>query len=208
MRILSVLSLAAALGASAACGRTTPAEPAAEGEFRPTSTIKEIMDSVVDPSADVLWESVATTIDRTGQTDKMPRTDEDWVTVRRSAVALVEATNLLVIRPRRVAPAGEKSEYPGIELEPEQIQAAVDADRTAWVKHAHDLHDAPVRPRELHAERHAAAETEPAAAVAEQRLRPRARDLVQHRRGIANTFIDHDIVRADDLRDRRTDVIG
>jgi cytochrome c556 len=142
MRILSVLSLAAALGASVACGSTTPAEPAAEGEFRPTSTIKEIMDSVVDPSADVLWESVATTIDRTGQTDKMPRTDEDWVTVRRSAVALVEATNLLMIRPRRVAPAGEKSQYPGIELEPEQIQAAVDADRTAWVKHAHDLHDA------------------------------------------------------------------
>ena len=76
------------------------------------------MDSVIDPSADVLWESVSTTIDRAGQTDHMPRTDEDWKTVRRSAVSLVEATNLLVIGPRRVAPAGDKSEYPGIELMP------------------------------------------------------------------------------------------
>jgi hypothetical protein len=72
----------------------------------------------------------------------MPRTDEDWQTVRRSAVTLVEATNLLLIHPRRVAPSGQKSEYPGIELEPEQIQATVDGDRAAWVRYAHGLHDA------------------------------------------------------------------
>jgi len=81
--------------------------------------------------ADVLWESVSTTIDRAGQTDHMPRTDEDWKTVRRSAVSLVEATNLLVIGPRRVAPAGDKSEYPGIELEPEQIQKTLLGKQTA-----------------------------------------------------------------------------
>jgi len=142
MRTLLALALAALVAASMACTGTKPAEPAAGPDIRPIGTIKEIMDSVVDPSADVLWESVSTTINREGQTDHMPRTDEDWKTVRRSAVALAEATNLLLIGPRRVAPAGDKSEYPGIELEPEQIQKTVDADRAAWVRYAHGLHDA------------------------------------------------------------------
>ncbi len=142
MKILPALALAGLLAASAACSGTGPAEPAAGPEVRPTGTIKEIMDSVIDPSADALWESVSTTIDRTGQTDHMPRTDDDWQAVRRSAVTLVEATNLLVIGPRKVAPSGHKSEYPGIELEPEQIQKTLDADRAAWVRYAHGLHDA------------------------------------------------------------------
>jgi cytochrome c556 len=142
MRTLLALALAALLAASVACSGTTPAEPAAAADVRPTGTIKEIMDSVIDPSADVLWESVSTTINREGQTDKMPRTEDEWQAVRRSAVTLVEATNLLVIGHRQVAPSGHKSEYPGIELEPEQIQKTVDADRAAWVRYAHGLHDA------------------------------------------------------------------
>ena len=114
MRTLLALALAALLAASVACSGTKPAEPTAAADVRPTSTIKEIMDSVVDPSADVLWESVSTTINREGQTDKMPRTEDEWQTVRRSAVTLVEATNLLVIGHRLVAPSGHKSEYPGV----------------------------------------------------------------------------------------------
>jgi len=142
MHRLSMLGLAGLLVVSVACGGGAPAQPAAESDIRPTGTIKDIMDAVIDPSADVLWESVSTTINKDGQTDRMPRTAEDWQSVRRSAVTLVEATNLLVIGHRRVAPDGHKSEYPGIELEPEQIQQAVDADRAAWVNYAHGLHDA------------------------------------------------------------------
>jgi hypothetical protein len=138
-----LLAVACAVSvAGAACRAGAPAQPAAEADFRPTATVKDIMDSVVDPNADVLWESVSTTINKEGVTERMPRTPDDWLTVRRSAVALVEATNLLVIGPRQVAPPGHKSEYPGIELEPEQIQKVVDADRAAWVRYAHGLHDA------------------------------------------------------------------
>lgn len=126
----------------AACSSSKPA-PAAEAEpaFRTTGTIKEIMDSVIDPNADVLWESVSTTINREGTTEKMPRTDEDWLMVRRAAVTIVEATNLLVMDGRTIAPPGHKSEYPGIELEPEEMQKLVDADRASWVRYAHGLHD-------------------------------------------------------------------
>jgi hypothetical protein len=139
-----LIGLAAVMALAAGCS-SKPAEtsPAAgEPAFRTTGTIKDLMDSVVDPSADVLWDSVSTTINRQGVQDKQPRTDEDWKQVRRSAIALVEATNLLVMEGRKVAAPGEKSENPDVELGPEQIQKILDADRASWVKYAHGLHDA------------------------------------------------------------------
>src|ERR1051325_9438601 len=145
MRGMYAEAAAAVLFGVAACSSSKPAPAAAAGSeppFRLTGTIKEIMDSVVDPNADVLWDSVSTTINRQGTTEKQPRTDEDWKMVRRSAVALVEATNLLVMEGRKMAPAGDKSENPDIELAPEQMQKLLDADRASWVKYAHGLHDA------------------------------------------------------------------
>ena len=113
MRGMYAVAAAAVLFVMAACSSSKPA-PAAQTEppFRLTGTIKEIMDSLVDPNADVLWDSVSTTINRQGTIEKQPRTEEDWKMVRRSAVALVEATNLLVMEGRTMAPAGDKSENP------------------------------------------------------------------------------------------------
>src|SRR5689334_13190641 len=127
MRGMYAVAAAALLFGVAACSSSKPAPAAAaaaesEPAYRLTGTIKEIMDSVVDPNADVLWDSVSTTINRQGTTEKQPRSDEDWKNVRRSALALVEATNLLVIPGRKVAPEGDKSENPDIELAPEQMQ--------------------------------------------------------------------------------------
>jgi hypothetical protein len=142
MRGLSGVAGAGLLFVAAACSSSRPA-PAAEGEpaFRTTATVKDIMDAVIDPNADVLWESVSTTINQQGTIEKMPRTDDEWQAVRRSAMTIVEATNLLVMDGRAIAPDGHKSEYPGIELEPAEMQKLVDADRTSWVKYAHGLHD-------------------------------------------------------------------
>jgi hypothetical protein len=142
MRRAHVVAVAGLLWVAVACSSSKPA-PAAEMEpaVRVTVTVKEIMDSVIDPHADVLWDSVSTTISREGTVENKPRTDEDWARVRRSAVTLVEATNLLVIDGRKIAPPGHKSEYPGIELEPEEMQMLVDADRASWVRYAHGLHD-------------------------------------------------------------------
>src|SRR5580693_1119823 len=76
-----------------ACNRTQPPPP--PSSFQPEATIKDIMDSMVDPSADVLWESVATIVSAAGIEERQPRTDDEWKTVHRNAVILVEATNLL-----------------------------------------------------------------------------------------------------------------
>ena len=91
---------------------TGPAKPNTVAEFRTTATIKDIMDSVVDPSADYLWESVATIVTKKGTEERRPRTDMEWQEVRRRAIALIEATNLLIMDGRQVAKPGEKSENP------------------------------------------------------------------------------------------------
>ena len=49
-----------------------------EAEYRPTATVKDIMDSLVDPSADTLWDSVETIISAAGIEEKAPHTDEEW----------------------------------------------------------------------------------------------------------------------------------
>jgi hypothetical protein len=123
----------------AACNRTQPPAPSS---LQPEATIKDIMDSMVDPSADVLWESVATIVSAAGTDERQPRTDDDWKNVHRHAVILVEATNLLKMEGRHVAKPKEKSENPGIELEPEQMEQLIKDDRQAFIKFAQGLHDA------------------------------------------------------------------
>ena len=115
---------------------------APQAEYRPTATVKDIMDSIVDPSADVLWEAVATTITAAGTEQRAPQTDEEWVNLRRRTVQLIEATNLLLIPGRHVARPGEKAEDPKIQLGPEQIEALINEDRQQWTSRAHGLHDA------------------------------------------------------------------
>src|SRR5262245_45134129 len=88
----------AALLIAAACSTPKPEAPAttsaptAAATLRPTATIKDIMDSVVDPSADYIWESVSTIVTKAGTEERRPRTPEDWKQVRRRAIALIEAT--------------------------------------------------------------------------------------------------------------------
>ena len=141
----TVMLLAAACSPkSSGPAATTGVSPAPIGasEFRTTATIKDIMDSIVDPSADFLWESVATIVTKKGTEERRPRTPDQWKEVRRRAIAMIEGTNLLIMDGRLVAHKGEQSENPGIELGPEEIKAVIDSDRASFIKFAHALHDA------------------------------------------------------------------
>ena len=114
-----------------------------ESPFRPTASIQEIMNSVVDPAADALWDAISTTTTKDGTEVKQPTTDEEWKVLRHQAVALVEASNLLVIDGRKVAQQGRQLDdvgTPGILTAPE-IEKAIATDRAAYVKAAHALHD-------------------------------------------------------------------
>lgn len=133
MRVIVPLCLCLALS-----GCTSP-EPS---PFRLTSTTKDIMDAVIDPSADALWDSVEIVATIEGTEHKQPRTDDEWKALRRHAVTLVEASNLLLIPGRHVARPGEKAEDARVDLHPEEIEALIIKDPATWASRAHRLHDA------------------------------------------------------------------
>ena len=101
----AALILASCAGASSDAARSSGPEPQA--------SIQELMDAKLDPAADVLWGAVGSTVTSAGEVDRAPRSDEDWSAARRSAVTLIEATNLLTMRGRHAAPPGARATAEG-----------------------------------------------------------------------------------------------
>ena len=135
-------ALTASLITVGACERSEP-EPTpapAQPEYQPTATVRELMHSVIDPSADTVWLSVWSELTDKGFFDYRPETDEEWAAVRRGAITLLESANLLMIPGRPVAHPGEKSVAPGVELEPDEIAGLIAKDRNAWNARAIVLH--------------------------------------------------------------------
>jgi hypothetical protein len=95
-------------------------------------TIKDLMESIIDPSADTLWGAVGTVVDNDGIHEMFPKTDEEWHEPRRAAVLIIEGGNLLIMPGREAAPPGTKSEAPGAELEPPQITVAIREKRESF----------------------------------------------------------------------------
>src|SRR3989449_8263113 len=124
MRTYLLLASAIVLACLAACTRQSAQQvpPQPQAEYRTTATVKDLMDSVVDPGSDYIWDSVETIVSAKGVEEKFPRTDEEWKQVRRHAIMLLEATNLLQMPGRHVAKPGEKADDPKVELAPEKIE--------------------------------------------------------------------------------------
>lgn len=137
MRFCWVL-IAGLLCAANACARTE----APKADLLRTATIKDIMDSMVDPSGDFMFESVVQIADENGVHEKAPKTDEEWEEVRHHAVTLLEAPNLLTMEGRKVALPRERSKNPQVELQPEDIQKLIDGDRASFIRRARRLQDA------------------------------------------------------------------
>ena len=124
-----------ATGAAAAS-----AAPAASSPYPPSSTFQDVMDSVVAPSADYVWNAVATTVDKKGTHTSAPHTDNDWHEFRRRAVLLVEAANLIAVPGRRVA-SGDKAVADQQPLDVAKIQQRLDTQHDALVGFAGALRD-------------------------------------------------------------------
>ena len=93
--------------------------------YMPTSTFQDVMDSVVDPSADYIWEAVSFVSDETGAHENSPKTDAEWHELRRRAVLLTEAANLISVPGRKVAGGDMTLEEPA-PLEVDEIQMRLD----------------------------------------------------------------------------------
>jgi hypothetical protein len=140
-----VPALAALCITAAACGKSEPAPAATASDapqYQPTATVKDLMQSIVDPSADLVWNAVTTVQTAKGTVDKAPQTPEEWLKVRHGAVGLSEGANLLMMPGRHVAQAHEKSDTPGVELEPAEMEVLINKDRAAFIQRAKALHEA------------------------------------------------------------------
>jgi len=140
----------------AACKAPAPAKPAAEAApaaekpatvppYHYVASVREIMNSVVDPNIDPVWESVQSVLEH-GKAggkfaDQLPKTDEDWAVVRRHALVVAEAANLLMMPNRPIAPPGAASLAPGVELKPDEIRALIDKNPDGWNYYATQFQD-------------------------------------------------------------------
>jgi hypothetical protein len=70
--------------------------------FHTTLTTQQLMGWIIDPTADVIWNSVGTTVSAKGTEEHQPRTDEEWATMRNAAAVLIESGNLLMLDARPV----------------------------------------------------------------------------------------------------------
>jgi hypothetical protein len=131
MRRQIVAVLCAAFLGSASSGPVVAQHKEKAGAQVLTS-VKEIMESIIDPSADVVWNSVGTVVDQEGAHEAVPKTNDEWLDVRKGAVRIIEGANLLIMPGRDAAPPGTKSETPGVELEPPQIAALIKKNRKAF----------------------------------------------------------------------------
>lgn len=68
--------------------------------FKPIVDTGTLMESFIEPSADVIWLSVGTIVTAAGEEHIRPKTEEEWTNVRNAAVAVSEAGNLLMMEPR------------------------------------------------------------------------------------------------------------
>jgi hypothetical protein len=129
--------------ASTACSKSqAPAIPIAAAAvapgIQPYASLQEVMDGIIDPAADDLWGSVETTVSSEGVQEKQPHTPAEWAEVRRKAITLIEASNLLAIEGRQVGAKPFPAEAEGA-LDSVQIQRRIADERAVFVVFAGSL---------------------------------------------------------------------
>jgi hypothetical protein len=89
---LSVAVVCAVL--SAACGGSEPPP------FKPVADLKQMMNEIIDPAADGVWEASGTITTAEGSYERGPKTEDEWTAARNRAMLLAESGNLLMLVPR------------------------------------------------------------------------------------------------------------
>jgi hypothetical protein len=150
MRLRYLALVAGLLAAQAACGKAPSSPPPAGETAGPaaalppgdTRTIKDIMDSMVDPSGDFLFESLQDIADAGGLRQKAPKTDAEWAEVRHHLQVLTDASHLMTMDGRRAARPEDRSANPAVENQPEEVQRLMDAERPDFNRRARGLQQA------------------------------------------------------------------
>jgi hypothetical protein len=87
---------------AAQTARREPPPQAAAAALVPVASVRQIMDGIVSPAADAVFNAVSSEVTAAGVTEKFPKTDAEWRTVGDSAAALVESGNLMLMGSRAI----------------------------------------------------------------------------------------------------------
>lgn len=96
MRAGGVMLLAGVIVAGCGGGASEPEGP----PFQATGTVRELMASMIDPAADLVWDAVGTVVSEEGVDHWEPSTEEEWARVRQGAMTIAESGNLLMMDER------------------------------------------------------------------------------------------------------------
>jgi hypothetical protein len=144
-------ALIGGLVALAAASMVLAAQPPAKAPAKPAKatpqdtsrlTIKDIMDSRVDPAGDYLFESVVDIADAKGIHHRAPHTAKQWAETRRQIQVLIDAPDLITLPGRKAAQPEERSRNAAVENQPEQVERLINAQRPDFVVRAGRLRDA------------------------------------------------------------------
>jgi hypothetical protein len=122
MRTTVALALAGSL-LGAACGG--PELP----PYKAVADNKLLMEAILDPAADEVWEAVGWIITAQGIEEIVPKSDEEWTAVRNAAVTIIESANLLMMPPRSKDAEWNRISQGLIDTGTEAMQAAEAKDR-------------------------------------------------------------------------------
>ena len=80
----------------AACGKPHSLQET-DSPYRPVANPQQLMTWILDPAADVIWDSAGTVITAEGRQELAPTTSAGWESVSAAAITLSEAGNLLML---------------------------------------------------------------------------------------------------------------
>ena len=126
------------------CAGPSAAPTATHDDLTPVLSVKELMEHIVDPIADRIFDAAVIDVSEKGIVETKPLTEEDWLKVERGALILAESANLLKMR-RPMVPAGDSSlsgPPGGPELTPAEIETRIRNDPAMWNRRADVLRTA------------------------------------------------------------------
>ncbi len=66
------------------------------------ANVKQLMNAVIEPAAEVYWDAVGTIIDENGILEIAPSSAAEWQAVRNAAVVMAESGDLLMMESRAI----------------------------------------------------------------------------------------------------------
>ena len=95
-----ILLVGGFLAACSAPEETETAATAGAPAYNTSLDVTEVMNLVLEPASDILWDSGGWVLDASGYEELYPTTDEGWAYVRAQAAVVVEAGNMLALPDR------------------------------------------------------------------------------------------------------------